>query len=186
MNIGLDFDGVIADSVSLKALTTKILYGVDIAATEFTSEVFINEKHLTQRDYDNLCDVIYNNPKIGMMLKPVSDAMANIKKLLADGHEVKVITSREKSGVALAQKWLDNYDLKLKFVGVGQGMSKVDMARGLDIYIDDDNRKLTQLIGVVPQLILFSWHYNQNEEIGDGIEKVNSWEELCKKIDGLL
>lgn len=185
MKIGLDFDGVISDCGKLKSDGAKKLYGVDIPPAKFKKEIVVGEKHLTIEQYRELQKIIYETREIGLLMEPVSGVPDFLPRLVADGHTVLVVTSRDEVGLEIAKEWSLQQGFQLNFVGVGYGNSKVNAANGLDFYIDDDLDKLEPLVGVVPHRFLFSWGYNAHVEVGDVAKRLASWEELYRTIQTL-
>lgn len=182
MRIGLDFDGVISDCGTLKCEAAKKMYGVDIPMERFKKELVVGAGILTLDQYHKLQEDIYGTYEIGMTAVPVEGVLAAVPKLLADGHEVRVITSRDGVMLDIARAWSEKHGLTLTFTGVGNGLSKAGAAVGLDLFVDDDLDKLEPLVGVVPHRLLFSWPYNGHVEAGDVAKRVASWQEILAHV----
>jgi len=185
MNIGLDFDGVISDCGKLKFDGAKKLYNLEIPSRQFTKERVVGQGLLSLEDYRELQRNIYNTKEIAFLMEPVAGMLSYLPKLVADGHKVLVISSRNGEGLEIAREWALLRGLALDFSGVGYGNSKAKAVIGSDVYVDDDLDKLELLIGIVPHLFLFSWDYNQHLNEGTAIKRVSSWEELYHKIQTL-
>lgn len=186
LRIGLDFDGVISDCGKLKSDVAKIIYGKEIAPHLFKRELIVGQNLLTEEEYNNLQNLIYGTREYGFKMEPVSDMLTYMSALINQGHEVKVITSRNKDWVNIAQEWLEEKGIKIEFIGVGTGVSKYDAAQGLDVYIDDDLEKLEPLIGSVPHLFLFSWGYNSHiQEDISKVKRIQSWNEFFQEITNI-
>jgi len=182
MKIGLDFDGVITDCGKLKSDGAKRLYGIDIPAGQFKKEFIIGRGLLTPEQYRRLQEFIYDTREMGLLREPVDGALFFLPKLMAEGHIVSVITSQTEVGLKIVKEWSFCRGLMIDFVGVGLNKSKAQATAGLDVYVDDDLDKLEPLVGIVPNLFLFSWGYNQHlNEIGVAA-RVYSWEELYQGI----
>lgn len=186
MRIGLDFDGVISDCGDLKCKAAKRLFGVDIPIERFKKELVVGEGILTYEQYRNLQDVIYGTREYGMLMEAVPGVLEGVARLRGDGHEVRVITSRDGEMLVIAREWAERKGLAIDFTGVGHGKSKADAATGLDLYVDDDFDKLEPLVGVVPHRVLFSWGYNRHVDVRDVASRVASWEELVGKVAALV
>lgn len=185
MKIGLDFDGVISDCGKLKSEGANNLYGVNISSGQFQKELVVGKGLLSLEQYQELQRKIYNTKEIGFIMKPVDGMLFYLPKLIADGHTVLVVSSRNETGLEIAKEWAVLRNLTLEFVGVGYGNSKAQATVGLDVYVDDELGKLEPLIGIVPNLFLFSWDYNQHLSEGGFVKRVFSWEELYHKIQNL-
>lgn len=181
LNIGLDFDGVIADCGKLKSDIALELYGVTISASDFKRELVVGNNILTDSQYTELQNKIYGTREYGFRIEPVTDAFTSIQKLKELGHRVQVITSRSEQNLNIAQEWLHNHNIDLPFTGVS-GSNKAQACIGLDIFVDDDFDKLEPLIPVVPQLFLLNWDYNKHITAYAPIQRVNSWKEFYAAI----
>lgn len=179
MKIGLDFDGVIADSSELKVLGARELYNIDIPVGQFKKEIVVKEKrYLTPEEYERLQDYIYTSHSLGLSMKIVEGADAYIEKLIDSGYLFKIITSRSGRALEIAKEWLSKNNFKLDIEGVGHGFSKANACKGLDLYIDDDLEKLIDLVNVVPNRWIFSWEYNLETDDERITKRVNSWEDI--------
>lgn len=178
MKIGLDFDGVISDCGKLKSFGAKKLYGIDITPAKFKKEIVVGEGYLTIEQYRELQKIIYGTWKVGFLMQPVNGVLDFLPRLIADGHDLVVVTSRDGTELEIAKKWSIQQGLSLSFIGVGYANNKAEAARGLDVYIDDDIDKLEPLVGVVKYRYLFSWDYNVHIETGNVAKRIASWSEF--------
>lgn len=185
MKIGLDFDGVISNCGKLKQEAAKKLYGVDISIAQFFKKNVIEKGLLTAKQYRELQKNIYGTRELGFLMEPVDGTLFWLPKLIEDGHTVLVITSRGKIETEIAKEWSLSQGLSLEFVSVGYNNSKEKAVAGLDVYADDGFDKIEELIGIVPNLFLFSWSYNRHINEGNVAERVYLWEELYRKIKAL-
>ncbi len=180
MRIGLDFDGVIADASQLKSEGVKRLYGLDIPPGQCKKELVINAGLLTDEQYRQLQKAIYETREFGFLMNPVDGVLEYLPKLISQGHDIVVITSRgtNEIAIAIAQEWCASYGLELNFIGVDYRDTKANAAAGLDVYIDDDFDKLEPLVGLVPNLFLMSWDYNKHIDAGALARRVSSWKQF--------
>ncbi len=184
MKIGLDFDGVISDCGRLKTDGAKILYGVEIPPERFKRELVVGAGILTSEQYSDLQNQIYNSREIGLTMLPVDGVLEFVPRFQREGYDLIVVTSRRK--VEIPKEWMKLKGLDLQIVGVGNSVSKASACGGLDVYIDDDLDKLEPLVGIVPDLYLFSWGYNRHIEVPQSVAKrIDSWSQFYKEIVGL-
>lgn len=184
MKIGLDFDGVIANTPALKAFVTKEHYNVDIDPHVFGTP-YVTDARLLSRDlYNEIRDLVYNNKDIATHLKPIEGAEEYIKKLQSEGHSVEVVTSRFGPSVEIAKEWLAAHGIPLKLTAVGL-TSKRDAAQHLDLFIDDLLLKLYEIKDVVPHLYLYSWGYNEIYREDAFAKRVFNWEEFYNHVNKL-
>ena len=184
MNIGLDFDGVVTNCGELKSLGIRKIYGINIPSKKAKKDIVTKEGYLTAEQYRNVQKIVYETREIGLWMNPVDGALYFLPKLIENGNTVVIITSRNGTGLEIAKEWSTLQGLKLEFVGVGDN-SKANAAKGLDLYVDDDLHKLIPLIGIVPNLFLFSWGYNIGLDVGADIRRVASWTQLYRIIQRL-
>ncbi len=178
MKVGLDFDGVIADSQKLKSQIAKKIYKVDIPPDIFKKEIVVNDrKILSHEQYRKIQKLAFATREWGMLMEPLEGVSEYFTKLLAE-NKVKIITTRGKPESEIAAGWMVKNGLPVpEIIPVGYGVPKTEACKGLDVYVDDDFDKLQPLEGIVPYRLLFSWLYNEdvNEE---GIMRIRSWKEL--------
>lgn len=188
MRIGLDFDGVIADCGKLKREGAQRLFNIDIPEEKFKKEIVIREKLLNDEQYRILQKEIYGNPEVGLCAELVPNTHKYIEKLLKEGHELSIITSRAGASLEVAKQWLNYQKILLPIIGVGQGKTKEEACKKLqiEIFVDDDIDKLEEITSCVPNLFLFSWGYNEKDNEKPVAKRVYSWEHLYETITGLL
>lgn len=182
LHVGLDFDGVICDCGRLKSAAARSLYGIDIPADDFKKELVVGRGLMTLEQYRSLQKIIYGTEEHGLTAQPVTGVAEHLSRLAADGHRIRIITSRDGAELAVAKKWAAQRGLTLDFTGVGYGVSKAAAAQGCDLYVDDDLEKLEPLVGIVPNLYLFSWGYNRHVDERAIARRVASWTELYQTI----
>ncbi len=185
MNIGLDFDGVIADCGDLKSSVAKQMYEVNIPPGRFKKDWVVPNNWLTFEQYQCLQKLIYETEEVGLRIQPVPGALMYIPQLLSEGHTVKIVTSRAHKGLMVAKSWLQKHELDIQIFGCGYGETKAAACAGLDIYLDDDLDKLEPLVEVVPCRYLFSWEYNQHVDTGSTALRITSWVEFYSHLHTL-
>ena len=181
MNIGFDFDGVIADSHSMKPVIAKQMFGVSIPPDMYKRDLVLNHGLLTPQEYDVVSKKLYSGD---VEIQEVYQAILYIKILMTHGHAIKVVTSRSGADGALqvALEWFAKKNLYLDVIGVGYGKHKTDACRGLDVFVDDDLQKLLPLQGLVKHLLLFSSPTNRQDEAPTGVHRLDSWWEIYNYI----
>jgi len=170
MKIGLDFDGVIADTSYLKQKYIKKKYGVELAIEECKRE-FANKKGISTIDYYGMLRKMYET-KLTLKAVPVPDAVKNIKKLKNQNHIIYVITSRENKGAGFARKWLKKNKLDIPLLNTNL-RPKTEFCRDFEVFVDDDYNKLEHLIGTVPNLFLLDLPYNKHIKTNSHIKRAD-------------
>jgi len=188
MRIGLDFDGVITNCGKFKSDMGRELFGLKIPPDEFKKKILLERDIFTEETYLAFGKRIYGTWKCGQKMEPVEGALEYIPLFLTAGHEVFIVTSRDHEQLEVARRWLKIRGIKIDFYGVGYGKSKLEIAVSMkaDIIVDDDLKKLSQLVGYVKHLFLFSWGYNLCEDVGAVIQRIPpNWREFYRTIQTL-
>ncbi len=185
MKIGLDFDGVITDCAELKSLCAKELFGVSVPSSQFKKEYVVGNGILTLHQYLTMQKKIYGTQEYGLKMKLLPGVQEYLSKILHDGHDIQVITSRGIAETAIAQEFLDRNIMSLPLIGVG-GESKAYACYGLDVYIDDDIDKLEDLMAIIPFRYLMNHGYNSDILLEESVGKrVSGWVDFYREIQFL-
>ena len=183
LRIGLDFDGVIADTAPLKRLLSKKLFQVNVPAERLKEELVIEDGLMTRAQYRKVMSLVCGSYEHGLKAKPISGAIAAIKHLLTGGNDCSVITSREGREIVIAETWLKENSLSLKVISVGYAGRKRAAVKDLDVYIDDDLHKLKDIGKVRGRLFLMDSPHNVHLDVPRSIRRVKSWDDLMTEID---
>lgn len=183
IRIGIDFDGVLVDCTELKKEMAQHMYGVDIGSTICKEHAVVREGLLTREQYRALMSQVCGNPNIGLRMRAMDGGVEHLKRLLDSGQSLKIITARADDDLEVAKEWCRINQLDIDFVSVGYRGSKVEAARGLHVYLDDDLDKLLPLQGIVPHLFLFSWPHNAQEQTPGSIMRISSWDEFVAIVN---
>ncbi len=183
LKIGLDFDGVISDCQKLKSETAKRLFGVAIHPDQFKKEFVLGNGLLTHEQLRAVQKEVNLVEEVGLRMTAVPEVRRFLPKLLGDGHEISIVSSRDGKAADIAKKWLHTQKLPhVPFVEVGWKQDKTPYIQGFDIFIDDDLEKLVPAVGVVPHLYLFSWGYNARENESGIATRIHSWKEFYREV----
>lgn len=180
MKIGLDFDGVIADSELMKQRLAKELYGVDIPLHLLNRQGVVASGKLTEEEYDDLQDQAYGTRKYSLQILPI-EGMKPVLIELQKNHELVIVTSRDERKSAIAQEWLTNQGLTITIRSVGRKNEKTSFCKDVDVFIDNDLYKLEPLIGVVKHLYHFN-PYSEEQILPPGIINVPDWKTFAQEI----
>lgn len=164
--IGIDFDDVVVDTIYYKR---KYLQerGVNLE----NPDEYLQVKRALYRDLQ--ASLEYLNFKEG--------AVESIHKLLQLGFKVKIVTLRGLEESKITGIMLNQANLDLPIISVGQGNSKIPFVLDCDVFVDDDPLNLIEMIGTVNRLYLMTTEEN-SDFINEKIIRVNSWEELLKLL----
>lgn len=176
MRIGLDFDDTIADTFELKRTWISQKFGISI------------DQPIDIRDSTNRESIVEMYKDKGFTLENLQPRSGSLQAIsqLSNGNNISIVTSRSEGVLAIAREWLNINgvgDLEVK--GVGYGNTKLDACRGLDVFVDDDLKKLVELTGVVKHLFIITTEENKDEQLPEGIYRIDSLEDLIVFISQL-
>src|SRR5215471_10607992 len=179
MRIGLDFNGVIADSSVTKIRLAKQFLGINLSYAQ-TAKRSLNGA-LSEEDYDHLQKLVYWTSEL-LTTPARSGAVPAIAAQLTAGHEVYCITHLAPEGVQFGKQWLAERDLpRGMLISVGRGGDKRWVLNaGFDVYVDD--RVTTLAASTVRHKILLSTPYNRADPLSHGIVRVADMEELTSYL----
>jgi len=188
LRIGLDFDGVIANTPALKSVAAKEALGIDVDPAEMLAKNVIEKNLMTIDEYHALQQEVYfEHPEWHRHLKPMPGALEVVNNLLQDKHTLFCITSRTTEAVSLAKQWLVREHIDVPLYDMSSHIDKTKVVEDLkaNVFIDDDPQYLEPMIDVVEHLFLFSWTYNQEYDEGKRIKRTGSWSDILAKIHKL-
>jgi uncharacterized protein len=185
LSIGLDFDGVIANTPALKSVAAKEVIGKDVEPEEMLARNVIEKNLMTMDEYHALQrEVYFEHPQWHKHLHAMSGAPEGIKELQDLGHFITCITSRTPDAVSLARQWIEREGMNIDIYDMEghPGKTSVAMELGLNVFIDDDPQYLEPMIGEIENLFLYSWVYNQDYDVGQNITRTGSWSDIMSRM----
>ena len=180
-NVGLDFDGVIADDLGLKVEIVRQLFGIAVLPEILGrgAPPVLNAEQRAQ-----LNEAVHREGEWALRLEPLPDAIPTINQLIDEGCAVRVITSRDEISTQLAAYWLHTHGLDIPIVGTNK-QPKTEATHGLDVFVDDNAGKLHPLRHV-PLLLLMHHPYNADARLPQHARRVENWADVHAKIGALL
>ena len=111
MLIGIDFDGVIANTNYVKSkLANKLGYG--LFAPSIGARTFFIQKIGIDK-YNEISSIVYS-PEVTKKIQPVRGAIEYIRRLRQVGVGIVIITAREGESLKASKQWLtDRLDLPI-------------------------------------------------------------------------
>ncbi len=181
LRIGIDYGDTLADSVSLKSAIASSGFKITVDPIYFHREYVLRETVLSAEQYEMILALVYNTKTFGTdRMNPVAGALDVVRKLQEDGHDLSIITSHWEKSIPLAEEWLKQKGLDIPIIGVGKGRPKQEACAQLDVYIDDELRKLETL--TTHELIWLCRFPLQTMEAPDGITVATSWYQIYQYI----
>ncbi len=183
LRIGLDIDGVVADSFPVFRRELNKHYNKEIA--EFRdydmSKVYNVAWDDMSRFFDDHMEYLFSTPK------PMEGAVETIHTWLKKGYEIIFVTAR-KCGAeeAVTIKWFDDNGIprdKAIFVG---GASKTFAIRefNIDVFVEDFMANALEIAAAGIPVLLLDAPYNQGI-IPKGVQRCYNWQDIRRYIDGL-
>ena len=181
LKIGLDFDGVIANTPELKREIAQTKFGINIPKDVMTKEGFL-EKGFTEKTYKTLQEMVQSSVDV----KPIPESIDYLIKWKKEGYYECIVSFREYRHESIIGNLLDKNGLKdIDYVMTNQ-KPKTWFCVGLDMFIDDRMEHLNDLLKDkrIPYLFLFDAPYNKNEKT-NGIQRVAGLKEVDELIKQL-
>lgn len=179
LSIGIDLDGVTLNTPVYGVELLKRWHGVDVPMRYYRKDLIERVEGVTLADYEAMKQRLYMEQ---WPIELMPGALHHICALRdTHRHTLKFVTSR--AGVLLdrAYELLAPYPFKdIPVIGVGHDVPKTDAVVGIHVFIDDDVHKLEPLD--VPHRILFSHPYNEDDELPEGIIRLQGWTEIYQYI----
>ena len=184
LRIGVDFDGVVANTGELQKYLAKELFGKQIPPTcRFKNAVY--PKGLTPKEYKIVSDEAYGNLKYLQHLQEQTNAQKILTSLIKKGFPIEIVTARESNEFDFAQKWLKQNRIYAPLKSTFNGEDKSFACRDLGIYIEDMPYQASALKEIVPRILLFDTYDNQKFNLTSeermqikGIERISDWSQF--------
>lgn len=182
MRIGIDIDGVVADSFPawLDELNTYFHRNVP-AITDYQIHSLFNVS------WDEM-DYFFSSQKekLFMMPEPVRGAKEGIENVLAAGHEIVYVTARWPDEEPVTRKWMKKFAIphqEILFTGY-KSKAEVVEEKGLELFIEDYLVNAEQIAETGIPVLLLDSIYNQGDG-GKRIIRCRNWPEISKTIKDL-
>lgn len=181
LKIGLDIDGVVADSFPVFREELNKHYGKDVTKIDH---------HDISKVYDVAWDELSiffdeNMERMFSAAKPMKGSVKGILSLLEEGHEVIFVTARKNGAEEeVTLKWFERYEIpRDKGIFTG-GLSKTSAVRkyGIDIFVDDFLTNVLEIASLGIPVLLLDAPYNQGV-LPEGIIRCHSWEDILFHIE---
>jgi uncharacterized protein len=191
MTIGIDIDGVLADSMPKFLEFYNNLHNTSFVNEHFHTynwgEVFGTTKEKALEIYDSFCNAGHLKN-----LDIMAGAVAGIKKIKGK-HELVVITGRAMTQKNDTEYWLQKHfpDSFAKIFYIRKRIldpvikNKFEICKEVkaDIMIEDDIEYVNSFTARGTKILLFNHPWNQNVGETDNLVRVHSWEQIVEKIN---
>lgn len=181
LKIGLDIDGVIADSFPVFTEELNRKYGKNVPQIDNYDFGKVYDVAWEELDcfFSQNMEYLYSTPE------PVSGSVESILSLVAAGHEIVYVTAR-KAGAEeqVTIKWMEEKQIPYAervFTG-GDSKTLAVKEYGINVFVDDfiSNSKEIASIGV--PVLLLDAPYNQGK-LPEGVIRCYSWNDVVSHIE---
>jgi hypothetical protein len=191
MDIGIDIDNVLADTIPSFLHFLDYEYGIHIRKPDITQFEF---SYLIGRRPDEVLNLFneFFRSDYSNNIKPVEGSVEAVSQL-NKCHQVSVITARSPEFMEKTAEWLDRHYSGFKGLysassygldGAEKKKSEVCADLGIKMMIDDALHTAEDCSQNGIHALLYDCPWNQ-AELADGIVRVYSWQDILKKLDSL-
>lgn len=194
--IGLDFDGVIADTETTKLNFARNELGLKVTKSQLKRHNFRYLFGDIEGDelYDKMITSLYKTNAMVETIQPVTGAARGILWLVDMGFECVVVTARQGpiDNPATSLYWAAEF---LKKHGVfslisnilsanNLPKSRIANSRDIKVFVDDDLKELEGMVHLRTSLFLFENEHNRSSiiPVNSGIKRVTNWPDLLSQI----
>lgn len=181
--IGLDIDGVTADSFPVFLTELNKFYGKNVAVINNydMSELFDVAWDDMDKFFEENVESLFFDPR------PMEGALETIQNWLQAGHEIIFITSRKKGREEkVTLEWFDRYEIPADKVIFTGGMSKTFAVQefGIDIFVEDYLGNALEIAALGIPVLLLDSPYNQGK-LPRGVIRCCKWKEIKCQVEKL-
>ncbi|MFZ5646491.1 MAG: 5' nucleotidase, NT5C type [Bacillota bacterium] len=178
--IGVDIDGVIADSQPVIINKLNQHFGSNYTLKDFVNFDPVKMFGMDRRDLDLF--IMQKEQEIIEEAVPVPGAVDTLKDLSA-GNKIIIVSARTPVYLDYTLAWLDRYNIpRDKLILLGQHdkrQSCLDLC--VDIFIEDNKKNAEQISSCGIPVLLMDATYNQGK-LPDNITRVYNWNEIREYI----
>jgi len=181
LKIGLDFDGVVANTPRLTSEIAAQKFGIYLPDNGLNIDYCL-KKGFTEKSYRQLQEIVYSSYN----LRPVMGAIKYIRQLIENNQDLMIVSYREKRESKIIKHFLDQHDFDLDYICTdNRPKSQFCEKQKLDVFFDDRLEHLLDLSDNVKYLFLFAKPYNKEEQESHRVKVVHSWREFYEKLGEL-
>lgn len=174
MRIGIDIDGVIADTIGCCAKAVSEFLGCEITGEDIIyryGEMYHIHDFWRENANKFLCS---SNPMEG-----VCEHISNLVK----SHELYFISARGEELLSETKTWFQNYCLPSSNIYLTSGRTKTTLCKelNLDMFIEDSPKEAAEITDLRIPVFLLDTDYNRDFN-KEGVIRCKNWDELMRKI----
>jgi uncharacterized HAD superfamily protein len=182
LTIGLDIDGVIADTVSVMLPFLSRVCQRQITHQDITTYNLENCLAIVSQTMENIWKQILAN---GLLLHApaIKGALQGITE--CQHHEIWLVTARPSSIRETTLSWLKGKKVKYDHIVFDTGRDKHLVTSGFDIFVDDFLEIVRPIAEAGTFTLLFDQPWNQTPELPQNCRRVYDWKTVVQVIDEL-
>ncbi len=173
MRIGVDIDGVVADSYPAWLQELNRHYGKQITVLEDY------EMHLVfDVPFDDMNNFFVENVEYLLsMPKPIQGAKESIEKLIQEGHDIVYITARRPEEEEITRDWLKKHGIPHETVLFSGFNSKVELVRQwqMQAFVEDHSVNARGIAQIGVPVFLLTTSYNKGEVLPENVARCADW-----------
>src|SRR3989338_6654263 len=187
MKIGFDCDDILADYTLTLARDYNQQFGTAYRPEDITPLIGQWKMRFGSEMERQLWEITLRD-EFCLSLPPVSGAVEWISRVRSLGHELYLVTGREKSPPEMTLRWLQslfgNAFTKVLYSNSITGLTKGQIARqlGLDAFVDDIPYHILAVRDAGIPVIVLDYEWNKEVPEGDHLVRVGSWPEISSVL----
>lgn len=180
LQIGLDIDGVVADSFTVFRQELNKHYGKDIVSIDHydMTKVYDVPWDNLSRFFDDHMEYLFSASK------PMAGAVQSVHALLQAGHAITYITAR-KSGEEerVTLKWFETQGIPVQRAVFTGSTSKTHAIKkfGIELFVEDFLTNALEIVEMGIPVLLLDAPYNQGK-LPHGVVRCCNWHEIMQFI----
>lgn len=174
--IGVDIDGVIADSQPVIIEKLNQHFGKNYKLEDFIDFNPVKMFGIDRKELDNI--IMQRELEIIEEAEPVPGAVETLKELSA-GNKILLVSARTPAYIDQTRAWLGKYQIPHDdLILLGQhDKRQCCLNLCVDIFIEDNKKNAGQISSCGIPVLLMDATYNQGK-LPDSITRVHSWSEI--------
>lgn len=183
MRIGIDIDGVVADSYPLWLQELNRHYDRNIIVLKDYDMHLVFD--VPADDMNNF--FVDNVEHLLSAPKPVPGAKESIEALITEGHEIVYITARRPEEEEITLRWLKKYGIPYETVLFSGFKSKADLVRQwkMQTFIEDHAVNAEGIARLGVPVFLLTTSYNLDKVLPDNVTRCPDWACILKGLAAL-
>jgi len=177
VRVGLDFDGVIADTIPSMIVYARERLGLELLPQECVAPG--GPIRLGTEAYRELVRVTHTTP-FALTFSPTEGTRKWLPRLAAD-HDLVIVTARESEALANAELWLKAFGLASCIAEVHSSFGPTKSALAIDLRLDcfvDDLATTFESWPAQVSSLLWDASYNRLGHLPDRVERIDGWSGL--------